>query len=124
MGYNSRQEEEKTNRSRKGPRKIEDFFQKAKRMKSILEEETAEEDHGLPGGPRALGPCDEEEGIISKEENKEEPNIVEKKKNEELEKKVRLERAARMERSWELLRMCKKMLEEEGTTWKKSKERT
>ena len=42
---------------------------------------------------------------------------------EEEERQKRISKAKRMEQSWELLRLCHEMMEEEGYHWKKSKER-
>ena len=38
-------------------------------------------------------------------------------------RKERIEKAERLSKSWEQLRLCKKIIEEEGTKWRKSAER-
>ena len=43
--------------------------------------------------------------------------------DEEKERKLRGEKISSMEKSYELLSLCRKTLEEEGETWKKTKER-
>ena len=42
---------------------------------------------------------------------------------EEAEREERIERAGRMQKGWELMRLCRQMIEENGEKWKKSKER-
>ena len=43
--------------------------------------------------------------------------------NEENERNMRIKESQRKERSYDLLRLCKSMIEEEGVKWKVSKER-
>ena len=42
---------------------------------------------------------------------------------EEAERTERIEKAKRMQKGWELMRLCKQTIEENGEKWKKSKER-
>ena len=54
---------------------------------------------------------------------REEKTRTEKTTEFEKERKERIERAERLSKSWELLRLCKTLIEEEGTKWRKSVER-
>ena len=70
----------------------------------------------------------ETEPVKSEEERKEEwakrvAEIEENMRREEEERNQRQEKARRLKQSYDLLRMCKEMMEKEGTNWAKSKER-
>ena len=49
--------------------------------------------------------------------------IEENIRGEETEREERIEKARKLEKGWELMRLCKQLIEENGEKWKKSKER-
>ena len=67
----------------------------------------------------------EEDKEKNRKENEEEKKRMQEEtaKQESKEREERIKKANKLEKSWELLRQCRKMLEENGEKWRKSRER-
>ena len=99
----------------KEAKKLFPIFKRRKKESAEGENGKKEPEVGVPKRPQNDG---EEMPVTTEEEENEE-----KKRMEEERKAARLEKAEKLSKSWELLRICKKMLEENGHKWTKSKER-
>ena len=93
----------------------------APKMRRIEPEEPLEEK--LPEGLEYEGGRKKTEEELAEEWNQKLKDREEEMLREEIERTERMEKAKRMQRGWELKRLCKEMIEENGEKWKKSKER-
>ena len=86
-------------------------------------EDLKELEEKLPEGLEYEGGRKKTEEELLEEWNKRLKEREEQITKEETERKERLEKAKRLQKGWELMRICKEIIEENGEKWKKSKER-